>query len=1079
MEEQAQKNGKANKKRGISQGSGMDTLQKKLGALEQEKHILLELSNDLTTVREKNDLIKIFSSRLKGFFYFSHAVVSLIDKKEGAYQAFLIDKSAIAITHRSELPALLQSKFPIADPFIGQLGDSNGPVSFLLEDIMEKPGIPAFLKINYECGIKRAMIAGLVHKEETMGYVFVYSNRTDPFSDTFTNVLQGILPHLANAVSNIMANQKIEYRDEIQKALLSLSTDMVMVRDRDKLSSIFKFGLSKLLYFTHSILTVRSPSGTTYEPFLLDPDSRTTQLAEYTQMINTPTPIADGFYNVAAESKKAVDFDLSTIDMENAPLWVQLNWKGGIKEILIKALSPKKDSKYNLILFSDRPKTFDQRAVDIIDQLAGQLATAASNVAANEEITQKERDKSFLLEFSRDIALSRTKKDLSEAIHGSLKKLSNIKAYFIRVLDPEGASLSSFMFDEDVYYLKDENFVRLLKTKIPVDNGITGKVMKGTGPVFFDLAEEAEKGHSGIYIDYWKSLGPRRFEYKNIVGTPLRLGNKTLGILWVITPDINTDLLDGISAQISVVISNVLANEEIVERDKEKTILLSLSGEIAALRSRQDLLQVFKDHYKRLFAVEGFGITTINDDGLTYSPFIVNSVEKVKAHPDYEKVITGNYKITDPIFQQVITSDNPVILDVMALAKDPASPPFVKLWKIGHLQKVMAMALRVGGKNIGMLILFLPQYELVNVKVDLLKAVCAQLSVAVANILANERVQSYKRMLEVENDYLREQILTNDKFSEIIGNGPAMQKVFKMISLVADSDSTTLLLGETGTGKELIAKAIHNASLRKNKLMVKVNCAALATNLIESELFGHEKGSFTGAVERRIGKFELANKGTLFLDEIGEMPLETQVKLLRVIQERELERVGGSTTIKVDVRIIAATNRNLEEEVKAGRFRSDLYYRLNVFPITLPPLRERIGDIEPLAEFFLNRYSLQSGKTVTGIAPKAMAKLKAYHWPGNIRELEHLIERSVLLAEGRILQDIHLPHQTGDEGLDNLHLINKTLEEMERAYIIEVLKRCSGKIAGSGGASELLDLPSTTLHSKIKKLGILKEEYIL
>src|SRR5690606_18639055 len=346
-----------------------------------------------------------------------------------------------------------------------------------------------------------------------------------------------------------------------------------------------------------------------------------------------------------------------------------------------------------------------------------------------------------------------------------------------------------------------------------------------------------------------------------------------------------TDLLDGISAQISVVISNVLANEEIVERDKEKTILLSLSGEIAALRSRQDLLQVFKDHYKRLFAVEGFGITTINDDGLTYSPFIVNSVEKVKAHPDYEKVITGNYKITDPIFQQVITSDNPVILDVMALAKDPASPPFVKLWKIDHLQKVMAMALRVGGKNIGMLILFLPQYELVNVKVDLLKAVCAQLSVAVANILANERVQSYKRMLEVENDYLREQILTNDKFSEIIGNGPAMQKVFKMISLVADSDSTTLLLGETGTGKELIAKAIHNASLRKNKLMVKVNCAALATNLIESELFGHEKGSFTGAVERRIGKFELANKGTLFLDEIGEMPLETQVKLLRVIQE--------------------------------------------------------------------------------------------------------------------------------------------------------------------------------------------------
>src|SRR5690606_31422289 len=295
--------------------------------------------------------------------------------------------------------------------------------------------------------IKRAMIAGLVHKEETIGYVFVYSDRTDPFSETFTNVLQGILPHLSNAVSNIIANQKIEYRDEIQKALLSLSSEMVMVRDREKLSSIFKLRLSKLMYFTHSIMTVLSRSGTTYEPFLLDPDSRTTQLAEYSQMVNTPAPIEDGFYNVAAASKKAVVFNLSNFDMENAPLWIQLNWKGGIKEILIKALSPHKDSKYNLILFSDRPNTFDQRAVDIIDQLAGQLATAASNVAANEEIAQKERDKSFLLEFSRDIALSRTKKDLSRAIHGSLKKLSNIKAYFIRVLDPNGASLSSFMFD--------------------------------------------------------------------------------------------------------------------------------------------------------------------------------------------------------------------------------------------------------------------------------------------------------------------------------------------------------------------------------------------------------------------------------------------------------------------------------------------------------------------------------------------------------------------------------------------------------------------------------------------------------
>jgi formate hydrogenlyase transcriptional activator len=328
--------------------------------------------------------------------------------------------------------------------------------------------------------------------------------------------------------------------------------------------------------------------------------------------------------------------------------------------------------------------------------------------------------------------------------------------------------------------------------------------------------------------------------------------------------------------------------------------------------------------------------------------------------------------------------------------------------------------------------------------------------------LPNEQVLTYK--------HLKEQIKTIYNFSEIIGSGAAMQKVYNLMSLVADSNSTVLLLGETGTGKELIARAVHNASARKNKLMIKVNCAALPPNLIESELFGHEKGSFTGAIDRRIGKFELANNSTLFLDEIGEMPLELQVKLLRVIQERELERVGGRSTIKVDVRIIAATNRNLEEEVKAGRFRSDLYFRLNVFPIHLPPLRERLEDIAPLTHFFVERYS----KKVTAVAPKVIQELKTYLWPGNVRELEHQIERSILLTEGNVLREIHLP-KSRDEYKSEAS--NRTLDEQERHYIIETLKRCSGKIAGAGGAAEILDIPSTTLHSKMKKLSISKGDY--
>lgn len=329
-------------------------------------------------------------------------------------------------------------------------------------------------------------------------------------------------------------------------------------------------------------------------------------------------------------------------------------------------------------------------------------------------------------------------------------------------------------------------------------------------------------------------------------------------------------------------------------------------------------------------------------------------------------------------------------------------------------------------------------------------------------------------IVTVRNDHVRHGKSEPEALS-MIGRSQAMQEVYHLVSVVSKSDATVLLLGETGTGKSLIADAIHRTSRRRDKSMVKVNCAAIPANLIESELFGHERGSFTGAFERRIGKFELANNGTLFLDEIGEMTLEMQVKLLRVLQDREIERIGGRNSIKIDVRIVAATNRNLEEEVRAGRFRADLYYRLNVFPILLPPLRERMEDIRPLTEFFLSRYSRRMGRAME-LSPSAIDELSQYSWPGNVRELEHLIERSVLLATEDILTHIQLPATR--TASDRAESIGVTLEQIERKHIVEILKRCKGKIAGNGGAAAVLKIPPTTLHSKMKKLRISKVDYL-
>ena len=321
-----------------------------------------------------------------------------------------------------------------------------------------------------------------------------------------------------------------------------------------------------------------------------------------------------------------------------------------------------------------------------------------------------------------------------------------------------------------------------------------------------------------------------------------------------------------------------------------------------------------------------------------------------------------------------------------------------------------------------------------------------------------------------------EPVNIKEGFEGIVGKSHLLLNVFDHISQVALSDTSVLILGESGTGKEKMANCIHNLSSRKEKPFIKLNCAALPATLIESELFGHEKGAFTGANDKRIGKFERADRGTIFLDEVGEMPVELQVKLLRVLQEKEIERIGGRDTIKIDVRIIAATNKNLEKEVAEGRFRLDLYYRLNVFPITLPALRDRKEDIPALAYHFMNHYNYKAGKKISGISENVLRKMMAYNWPGNIRELEHLIERSVLLAKGSVIEDMLLPTVEKKDGISVAEeTAMKTIAENERDYIISVLRKCNGRIWGPGAAAEILNINPSTLKSKMKKLGIRKE----
>ncbi len=335
----------------------------------------------------------------------------------------------------------------------------------------------------------------------------------------------------------------------------------------------------------------------------------------------------------------------------------------------------------------------------------------------------------------------------------------------------------------------------------------------------------------------------------------------------------------------------------------------------------------------------------------------------------------------------------------------------------------------------------------------------------------NSELERLKEKLIEENLYLREEITLNHNFNNIIYQDDKFKQVLQQIEQVADTKTTVLITGETGTGKELVARAVHDLSPRNNKPLIKINCASLPDSLIESELFGYEKGAFTGATSRKKGKFEIADGGSIFLDEIGEIPLALQAKLLRVIQEEEFDRIGSHQTIKIDIRIIAATNRKLEQEIKVGHFREDLYYRLNVFPVHLPPLRERPKDIPPLINHFINKYNARTGRKVETVSKKCLDKLYKYQWPGNIRELENIIERAVVTSNGKQLNlDPHLNILLDNNSEDSF----VSLEEYEKRYIIRILKYTSWRIRGINGAAHILKMKPTTLHSRMKKLGIFR-----
>jgi formate hydrogenlyase transcriptional activator len=589
----------------------------------------------------------------------------------------------------------------------------------------------------------------------------------------------------------------------------------------------------------------------------------------------------------------------------------------------------------------------------------------------------------------------------------------------------------------------------------------------------------------------------------SVIRVPLTTPHRRLGTLGIASRDRNAYrsedvcFLQLVSRGVALAIDDVLnlrksraAQLELERQNTRLKLLLDLTNRITSNLDLTDLLRAISGSVRQVMECDLVAITLVDSESGQFRIYALdfpNSKGFI-----HEELVTYHDGVTRKAFETL----KPVIVNQF----DPVeSGPENYQIVLGEGLKTLCVAPLVNrGRAIGVLCLGRKEDNSFSEHdAEFLAEVAGQVAIAIENALAYREISELKDKLAQEKLYLEEEIRSELNFEHIIGSSPALKHVLELVETVASSDSTVLLLGDTGTGKELIARAIHDRSERKDRTFVKLNCAAIPTGLLESELFGHEKGAFTGAVSQKIGRLELAHQGTLFLDEVGDIPTEIQPKLLRALQEREFERLGSTHTKKVNVRLVAATNRDLEKMIAAREFRSDLYYRLNVFPIRIPPLRERKEDIPLLVRFFVQKLAGRMKKHIETIPAAAMKALTNWEWPGNIRELENFIERAVILTRGKVLEmpipelrksgaDSLVPNHNGTQD-EISRIIRETIseiskgaarnaakehDEQERQSIMRVLRETKGRVGGADGAAARMAINRTTLISRIKKFGI-------
>lgn len=916
------------------------------------------------------------------------------------------------------------------------------------------------MRMAYAMGLRCGCSVPLIAQDEVVGCINLGSFHEAAFSEEDAELLEQIAGPFAIAVQNALNFLRAERERDRRQLLLDINNAVVTNLSLRELMEVISDCLDRAVQHDVASIAIYEPDRAQFRLHTFD------LKFESALQRGIPFPVAGTPAGVVFESHQTLRVPRLTEAEFPAEIIREAIRHGVISECCIPLIAHDKFLGV-LEVASRRPDAFTSADAELLTQVAGQIAIAVQN-SLNFEAANRERARAeMLLEINNAITSNLDMRELIQASCACLRKYFSHDFGGMALYVEEADQLVVHSLDlekPDQYLIEGSLF--------PIEGTLNG--------LAFTTGQTLVRNHFDPKESAWP-LADKFFSeqgLRSVCFLPMIFGGRTIGVLNLGSKDEDAfgdsevELLTHIAGQIALAVQNSVSFDRAKKAKERAQLLLEANNAVATNLELKALLRNTSACLRPYFNHDLSGLALFDEQR---NQLIVHGMDRNDDNP-FTKEGVGLALEGSPMALAFATGKRVLRghLDTDEFPAEELRRGYEAGWR-----SFCNVPLITRDRKLGVLGLISFREDAFNDgDADLLESIAGQVALAVENTQQYREIESLKNLLASEKHYLEEEIQHQYDFSGIVGQSAALRRVLQQVQTVAPTDSTVLLIGETGTGKELIARAIHDLSGRKERTLVKLNCAAIPTGLLESELFGHEKGAFTGAVASRIGRFELAHKGTLLLDEIGEIPLELQPKLLRVLQEHEFERLGSSRTVKTDARLIAATNCDLAQMVEDKQFRRDLYYRLDVFPITIPPLRERTGDIPLLVSYFTQKHAARMNRKIQTIPSATMDALSAYHWPGNVRELENFIERSVILSPGSELRsplkELQASVGTTTEAPSAPATGPKptTMDEMERAHIEETLRRTNGLIAGKGGAAEILGLPASTLRGRMKKLGI-------